>query len=105
MCSRSSCIKPSSIRILMRQGAKGVPIGGFLFAQIMILCDKSIEIRFMDPEGMLEHMCIPKHSTPLLNTHFTPLNHKRIMLFETKFLQGRLPGSTAPPDHPKPANY
>ena len=41
--------------ILMRHGAKGVPIG-FLSAQIMILCAIAVEIPLMCPQGVEKHM-------------------------------------------------
>ena len=39
-------------QILMRQGERGVPIGGFLSAQLMVLYAIAQEIKIMNPAGM-----------------------------------------------------
>ena len=43
-------------QILMRQGERGVPIGGFLSAQLMVLYAIAQEIKIMNPTGMQKHM-------------------------------------------------
>ena len=43
-------------QILMRQGERGVPMGAFLSAQLMVLSAIAKEINIMNPTGMQKHI-------------------------------------------------
>ena len=48
------------------------------------------------PQGRFGYIvnAAPKRARPLLNTHFAQLSNKSVMLAETQYLQGCLPGGS-----------